>query len=445
MSTLAPPQRATVPAAAGGPTQTSPRRRRRPPLSWLRRWPSPLLLILLWQVGSWLGFIPEQKIASPLQILATGKQLVLDGTLGSETLVSVQRVALGFAIGALVGVVLAVVAGLSRLGEDAVAPPMQMLRTLPHFGLIPLLIVWLGIGEMPKIALIALGVVFPLYLNTFAGIRSIDRKFLEAAKTLHLNRRQRLRHVVIPGAVPQALVGLRQSLGVAWLSLIVAETVSASSGLGYMINHAREFLQTDVIVVGLAVYRILGLLTDSVVRFLERRALSWSAISPAPPTPRPVRRTGSSPGSSSTTGPSGARACSAGSTSRSTRASSSPCSVAAAPGSPRCCAVWPVSTRRLPGRSPCRAGPRSPSRSHDCCPGAASRRTSPWPCSTRRRVATAGSAPARPSTRSVSGTSTTCGRSRCPVDRRSASPSRGPWSATRTCCCWTSRSAPSTR
>jgi sulfonate transport system permease protein len=277
MSTLAPPERATVPAVADGPTQTSPRRRRRPSLSWLRRWPSPLVLILLWQAGSWLGFIPEQKIASPLQILATGKQLVLDGTLGSETLVSVQRVALGFAIGALVGVVLAVVAGLSRLGEDAVDPPMQMLRTLPHFGLIPLLIVWLGIGEMPKIALIGLGVVFPLYLNTFAGIRSIDRKFLEAAKTLHLNRRQRLRHVVIPGAVPQALVGLRQSLGVAWLSLIVAETVSASSGLGYMINHAREFLQTDVIVVGLAVYSILGLLTDSVVRFLERRALSWRA------------------------------------------------------------------------------------------------------------------------------------------------------------------------
>jgi sulfonate transport system permease protein len=234
-----------------------------------------VLLLALWQAGSSVGLVPEQKIASPLQILATGKQLVLDGTLGSETLVSVQRVAVGFAIGAVIGVVLAVVAGLNRLGEDAVDPPMQMLRTLPHFGLIPLLIVWLGIGETPKIALIALGVVFPLYLNTFAGIRSIDRKFLEAATTLHLNRRQRLRHVVIPGAVPQALVGLRQSLGVAWLSLIVAETVSASSGLGYMINHAREFLQTDVIVVGLAVYSILGLLTDSVVRFLERRALAW--------------------------------------------------------------------------------------------------------------------------------------------------------------------------
>src|SRR3954451_9245841 len=273
MSTLAPPHRAAVPAGPEAPA--GPRRRRGARLSWLRRWPSPLALLALWQAGSTMGVIPEQKIASPLQILVTGRDLVLDGTLGSETLVSVQRVAIGFVIGAVIGVVLAVVAALSRRGEDAVDPPMQMLRTLPHFGLIPLLIVWLGIGEMPKIALIALGVVFPLYLNTFAGIRSIDRKFLEAAKTLHLNHRQRLRHVVIPGAVPQALVGLRQSLGVAWLSLIVAETVSASSGLGYMINHAREFLQTDVIVVGLAVYSILGLLTDSIVRFLERRALTW--------------------------------------------------------------------------------------------------------------------------------------------------------------------------
>jgi sulfonate transport system permease protein len=233
------------------------------------------VILVAWQLLSDAGAIPEQKMASPLQVLGTARDLVADGTLGRETLVSVQRVVIGFAIGALIGLVLAVVAGLNRIGEDAVDPPMQMLRTLPHFGLIPLFIVWMGIGEAPKVALIALGVAFPLYLNTYAGIRSIDRKFLEAARTLHLNRRERLRHVVVPGAVPQALVGLRQSLGVAWLSLIVAETISASSGLGYMINHAREFLQTDVIVVGLAVYSLLGLLTDSVVRFLERRALRW--------------------------------------------------------------------------------------------------------------------------------------------------------------------------
>ena len=278
MSALAPPQPAAVPAEPGAgrtrPPTTVPRSRG-VRLGWLRRWVSPAVILVVWQLLSSAGVIPEQKIAAPLQILATARDLVADGTLGAATLVSVQRVALGFAVGAAIGVTLAVVAGLSRIGEDAVDPPMQMLRTLPHFGLIPLFIVWMGLGETPKIALVAMGVAFPLYLNTFSGIRSIDRKFLEAATTLHLTRWQRIRHVVAPGAVPQALVGLRQSLGVAWLSLIVAETVSASSGLGYMINHAREFLQTDVIVVGLAVYSILGLVTDAIVRTLERKALSW--------------------------------------------------------------------------------------------------------------------------------------------------------------------------
>ena len=188
---------------------------------------------------------------------------------------SVQRVLLGFVVGAVIGVGFALLAGLSRVGEDAVDPPLQMLRTLPHFGLIPLFIIWMGIGETPKIALIALGVTFPLYLNTVGGIRGIDRKTLEASRALGLTWSQRIRHVILPGALPQTLVGLRQSLGIAWLSLIVAETISAHSGLGYLINHARDFQQTDVIVVGLAVYSLLGLATDALVRSLERKALAW--------------------------------------------------------------------------------------------------------------------------------------------------------------------------
>lgn len=277
-ATLAPPEAATTPAAAAA----APPRRRRPRrptrgLSWLRRWVSPLAILTVWQLLSSTGVLTEDVLASPAQILATAAQLLADGTLQSATATSITRVVSGFLIGATVGLVLATVAGLTRVGEDAVDPPMQMLRTLPHFGLIPLFIVWMGIGEMPKIALIAMGVTFPLYLNTFAGIRSVDRKLLEAAHTLRLTRRQRLRHVVLPGALPQALVGLRQSLGVAWLSLIVAETVSADAGLGYLINDAREFLKTDVIVVGLAVYSLLGLLTDTLVRILERRALAWRA------------------------------------------------------------------------------------------------------------------------------------------------------------------------
>ena len=263
---------------AAPPAPTRPRRRSRtrgPRLSFLRRWISPILLIALWQLLSSAGVLSERTIASPQQIAATAADLVRDGTLGAATLVSVQRVAIGFLIGAVAGLVLAVLAGLSGLGEHTIDPPMQMLRTLPHFGLIPLFIIWMGIGEAPKLALIAMGVAFPLYLNTLAGIHGIDRKTVEASRAMGLSWSQRVRHVIVPGALPQTLVGLRQSLGIAWLSLIVAETISAHSGLGYMINHARDFLQTDVIVVGLAVYSLLGLATDSVVRFLEGRALTW--------------------------------------------------------------------------------------------------------------------------------------------------------------------------
>ncbi|HYF72192.1 MAG TPA: ABC transporter permease [Nocardioides sp.] len=244
-------------------------------LSFLRRWVSPITLLLLWQLASATGVLDERKLAAPTQVGATAVDLVREGTLGTETLISVQRVAIGFAIGAVIGVALAVVAGLSRIGEDAVDPPMQMLRTLPHFGLVSLFIIWFGIDETPKIALIAMGATFPLYLNTVGGIRGIERKTLEAARSMHLSWSQRLRHVVIPGALPQVLVGLRQSLGIAWLSLIVAETIASQEGLGAMITDAREFQQTDVVVVGLVVYSLLGLTTDSVVRYLERRALAW--------------------------------------------------------------------------------------------------------------------------------------------------------------------------
>ncbi|MBC9735135.1 ABC transporter permease [Nocardioides marmotae] len=254
---------------------TARRRRRRPPLHLLRRWVSPVALVALWQLASSTGVLHERKLASPAQVAATAADLVQAGTLGTQTLISLQRVGLGFAIGASIGLALAIVAGLSRIGEDAIDPPMQMLRTLPHFGLVTLFIIWFGIGETPKVALIALGATFPLYLNTLGGIRGIERKTLEAAKALHLTWAQRIRHVVIPGALPQTLVGLRQSLGIAWLSLIVAETIASQSGLGYMINHAKDFLQTDVIVVGLAVYSLLGLATDAIVRHLERKALAW--------------------------------------------------------------------------------------------------------------------------------------------------------------------------
>ncbi|MFC4589817.1 ABC transporter permease [Sphaerisporangium corydalis] len=272
-------QAAREPAPPGPP---APGRPPRPPAprpsarrkAW-RRWISPLVVVVLWQVASATGLLPERLLAGPATIAATTVDLVTDGTLPTAIAVSLQRVAIGFVLGGLAGVLLALVAGLSRAGENAVDPLMQMLRALPFFGLIPLFILWFGIGETPKVTLVALAVSFPLYLNTFAGVRGVDGKLAELARTLELGRAALIRHIVLPGALPQTLVGLRQSLGVAWLALIVAEQVNADAGLGYMINDAREFLRTDVIVVGLLVYSALGLLTDAVVRLLERRALSW--------------------------------------------------------------------------------------------------------------------------------------------------------------------------
>lgn len=261
------------PSAPPGRRRTADRRRL--PLHRLRRLVSPLALLALWQAASSSGVLPEDKLASPATIFATARTLVADGTLGDQTLISVQRVALGLALGLVTGLALALLAGLSRVLDDAIDPPMQALRTLPHLGLVPLFIIWFGLGEEPKVYLVAFGVLFPIYLTTLAGIRGIDRKVLEAAESMSFTWFQRVRYVILPGALPSALTGLRQSLGIAWLSLVVAETIAASSGLGYLINRAREFGQTDIVVVVLAVYSLLGLATDAVVRIIERKALAW--------------------------------------------------------------------------------------------------------------------------------------------------------------------------
>jgi sulfonate transport system permease protein len=238
------------------------------------------VLLLLWELASVTGVLPATKLSSPVQIARTAVHLITTnsqtyGTLQGAMAVSLERVAIGFAVGAAFGVVVAVIAGLGSLGEHAADPIMQMLRTLPLFGLIPLFIVWFGIGELPKLLLIALGAAIPLYLNTYSGIRGVDANLAELGRVLQLRRGEVIRHIVLPGALPQALVGLRQSLGVAWLALVVAEQINANAGLGFMINQAQQFLQNDVIVVALVVYSVLGLLTDAIVRLIERRALAW--------------------------------------------------------------------------------------------------------------------------------------------------------------------------
>jgi sulfonate transport system permease protein len=241
---------------------------------------TPVAVLLLWQLVSSTGLIPAQKLPPPTTVWHTAVSLITTdspayGTLQGAMLVSLQRMAIGFAFGAVAAIALALVAGLSRLGENAVDPLLQILRTLPLFGLIPVFIVWFGIGELPKVILIALGAAIPLYLNTFAGIRGVDARLAEAGQTLGLRRTEMIRHVILPGALPQALVGLRQSLGVAWLALVVAEQVNANAGIGFIISQATQFLRNDVIMVALLVYAALGLLTDALVRLLERRALAW--------------------------------------------------------------------------------------------------------------------------------------------------------------------------
>jgi len=240
-----------------------------------RRFVAPLILVLLWQAGSMAGFISPRTLAAPSTILASVWDLLMSGELPYHLLISLRRVVFGLGLGVATGGLLAIVAGLSRRGEDVVDVTMQMLRTLPFLALVPLFILWFGIGETPKVGLVALGAMFPIYLTLFAGIRGVDPKLVEAGTVFGLNRRELIWHVILPGALPSALVGLRYSLGVAWLSLVVAEQINATAGIGYLINDARDFLRTDIIVVGLLVYALLGLMADGLVRTLERNALAW--------------------------------------------------------------------------------------------------------------------------------------------------------------------------
>jgi sulfonate transport system permease protein len=241
----------------------------------LRRASVPLALLLLWQIASWAGWLNRETLASPLQVWSTGHQLLVSGQLIPSILVSLRRVVIGLAIGVSTGTVLGLVAGLSRLGEELVDAPLQMLRSLPFLGLLPLLIVWLGIGEGIKVGLVAIGAVFPIYLNLHKGIRSIDPRFAELSRACEVGRWGVISKVVLPGALPSFFVGLRFSLGIAWLSLVVAETVNADQGIGYLISQGEQFLQTDVIVLGLVIYALLGLAMEGLVRLIEWRTLSW--------------------------------------------------------------------------------------------------------------------------------------------------------------------------
>ena len=241
----------------------------------LRRALVVVALLAVWQVLAEVGVLTPDTLSSPLDTVRAAGEMFASGDLDTALLVSLQRAAIGLALGVPVGLVLALVSGLFRVGEDLVDSPMQMLRTLPFLGITPLLILWFGIGDTPKIALVFLGVGFPVYVNTLVGIRNVDGRLVEAARTFGAGRWSVIRSVVLPGALPNILVGLRLALGIAWLALVVGEQISSDGGIGSLMLQAQDNLRTDRIVVCLVIYALLGLVSDLVVRVLERVLLTW--------------------------------------------------------------------------------------------------------------------------------------------------------------------------
>ena len=235
----------------------------------------PVTLVLAWQAAAQQGWLSTRILPAPLDVLKVGIQLASTGELYHHFLASFKRAITGLLIGGSIGFLLGFVTGLSRLAQNLLDSSIQMVRNVPLLALVPLVILWFGIGEGGKIFLVALAVFFPIYLNTFHGLRSVDKELIEMGRTYGLSRFALFREVILPGALPSILVGLRMSLGYMWLFLVVAETISANEGIGYMTMNAREFLQTDVMVLGIAIYALLGKSSDVLAGLLERHCLKW--------------------------------------------------------------------------------------------------------------------------------------------------------------------------
>ncbi|MER6028415.1 ABC transporter permease [Streptomyces sp. NPDC001851] len=270
----------TTTAVAAAQARELPQVRRRRRLSPGRRLPAarlagPLVVLALWAAASAAGALDTGAVPAPWTVLRTAGHLWADGTLAGDILTSLTRAGYGFAIGLAAGVLLALLSGLSRTGEALIDGTVQLNRAIPTLGLIPLFILWLGIGEAFKIAIIAIVVYIPVYLNTHAALSGIDGRYVELAEVQGLSRLAFVRQVVIPGALPGFFVGLRLGVTGSWLGLVVLEQINATSGLGYLMFQAQNYGQSDVILVGLLVYGVFGLVSDSVVRLIERRVLSW--------------------------------------------------------------------------------------------------------------------------------------------------------------------------
>jgi sulfonate transport system permease protein len=241
----------------------------------LTQWVVPLGIILVWQGAASAGLLLTRVLPAPSDVIAAGWRLLLSGELVRNMWVSFWRAMVGFAIGGGIGFAFGLANGLSKRCDDVFDSTLQMVRNIPHLALIPLVILWFGIDETAKIFLVALGVFFPIYINTQHGIRSVDPQLIEMGKTYGMTPMELFWRVLLPGALPSIFVGLRFGLGIMWLTLIVAETIAASSGIGYMAMQAREFLLLDVVVLSIVIYALLGKAADTAARILERVCLSW--------------------------------------------------------------------------------------------------------------------------------------------------------------------------
>ncbi|MGF6771773.1 sulfonate transport system permease protein [Paraburkholderia sp. GAS199] len=243
---------------------------------WLS-WTVPVLLLVVWQISSSAGLIAPQVLPSPVSVAVTAFDLARHGELFVHLGVSLLRTAAGFLIGGTIGLALGILVGFSPLAQALLDRSIQMVRAIPFLAMLPLVIVWFGVGEVAKIFLVSLAVLFPIYINTMLGIRQIDPKLMELAKVVGLTWRAVVRRIILPGAMPSILTGVRYALAHAWLALVIAETLATTRGIGFLAMDAREFLQTNVILLTMIIYAIIGVAADALVRLLEAHFLSWHA------------------------------------------------------------------------------------------------------------------------------------------------------------------------
>jgi len=248
---------------------------RLPRIDGLAQWIVPLVILVLWQAACVTGLMPSRVMPAPTDVAVAGWKLLQSGELAENIWVSFWRASVGFLIGGSIGFAFGLANGLSKLSNNLTDTTLQMVRNVPHLALIPLVILWFGIDESAKLFLVALGVFFPIYINTLHGIRTVDPQLIEMGRIYGMSNGELFRRVIFPGALPSIFVGVRFALGIMWLTLIVAETIAASSGLGYMAMQAREFMQIDVVVLSILIYALLGKIADSASRLLERLTLSW--------------------------------------------------------------------------------------------------------------------------------------------------------------------------